>query len=291
MSLFIKFNLILILVFGAALVPAAWLTDDLLQANARSQVLQNARIMMQSALATRQYTSQQIVPLLARQASEEFIPQTVPSYSATEVFNAVRKSNPEYTYKEATLNPTNLRDRTSDWEADIVNGFRADAKLKEFVGVRQTAHGDSLNLARPIVIADANCLKCHSTPDAAPATLIKTYGSDNGFGWQQNEIVGAQIVSVPMAVPVGLANKAFHALIGMVAAVFGAMFIVLNALLFLVVIQPVKRLSAMADRVSSGNLDAPEVVSTSTDEVGVLTASFNRMRISLVKALKLLEDE
>lgn len=290
MSLFVKFNLILLLVFGVALVPAAYLSNQLLQSNARSQVVQNARIMMQSALATRTYTSQQIVPLLAKQVAEEFIPQTVPSYSATEVFNTVRKSNTEYVYKEATLNPTNLRDRTNDWEADIVNSFRADPKLTEIVGERDSGRGRSLHLARPIQINDAACLSCHSTAGAAPASVVKTYGPNNGFGWQLHEIVGAQIVTVPMGVADAMATKALYALLGTVVAVFGCMFIFLNVLLWFAVIRPIKKLSAMADQVSSGNFDVPEVAVSGSDEVAVLAGSFSRMRISLAKALTLLED-
>ena len=118
MSLFVKFNLILALVFALALVPAGLLANGLLQRNAREQVVENARIMMQTALATRTYTNKQIKPLLASRLEEEFLPQTVPAYSATEIFNYIRESHPEYTYKEAALNPTNPRDRTVDWEAD-----------------------------------------------------------------------------------------------------------------------------------------------------------------------------
>jgi protein-histidine pros-kinase len=291
MSLFVKFNLILVLVFGAALVPAAYLSNQLLQANARNQVIQNARIMMQSALATRMYTSQQVGPLLVKQAGEDFIPQTVPSYSATEVFNTVRKSNPEYSYKEATLNPTNPRDRVTDWEADLVNAFRADPSLSEIIGERDGARGRYLHLARPIEIKDQNCLACHLTADVAPKPVVKTYGPDNGFGWKLHEIVGAQIVSVPMGVAESMAAKAFNALLGTVAAVFACMFLFLNVLLWFAVIRPIKRLSAMADQVSSGNFDVPEVTVSGDDEVAHLAGSFSRMRISLAKALALLEEQ
>ena len=168
MSLFVKFNLILILVFAVALVPAAYLSNQLLQTNARTQVVQNARLMMQTALATRGYTNKQIKPLLAPRLAEEFLPQSVPAYSATEIFNNLRESNPEYTYKEATLNPTNPRDRTVDWEADVVNAFRADGKLTEVIGEREGPLGRALHLARPIKITDAGCLVVpHDARDGA----------------------------------------------------------------------------------------------------------------------------
>ena len=290
MSLFVKFNLILVLVFAVALVPAGALSWRLLQANARAQVVENASIMMQTALATRTYTNKQIKPLLAARLAEEFLPQTVPAYSATEVFNYIRENHPEYTYKEATLNPTNPRDRTVDWEADVVEAFRADADLKEIVGERDAPLGRSLYLGRPIRITDPGCLSCHTTPDTAPASLIRAYGPDGGFGWKMDEVIGAQIVSVPMSVPVKMATTAFRTLIGSLVAVFVVMLVILNLLLWAVVIRPLRRLAAMADQVSTGNFDVEEVAVGGRDEVGTLASSFNRMRISLAKALKMLED-
>ncbi|HTY40523.1 MAG TPA: DUF3365 domain-containing protein [Thermoanaerobaculia bacterium] len=291
MSLLVKFNLILILCFGIALVPAHLITRELLQKQARTQVTQHARLMMQTALATRGYTNKQIKPLLADRLTEEFLPQTVPAYAATEIFNTLRETHPEYTYKEATLNPTNPRDRTVDWEADVVNAFRADPKLPEIVGERDAPLGRALYLARPIAITDPGCLSCHTTPDATPASVVRRYGSSGGYGWKMHEIIGAQIVSVPLAVPLKMASQAHEAMLVSLIGVFLFLLLLLNVLLWFSIIRPIRRLSHMADQVSTGNLDVPEVRLHRHDEVGVLAGSFNRMRISLVKALKMLEDE
>ncbi|HYK42623.1 MAG TPA: DUF3365 domain-containing protein [Thermoanaerobaculia bacterium] len=291
MSLLVKFNLILVICVGIALVPAHLITQDLLQKNARTQVVQHARLMMQTALATRGYTNKQIKPLLAARLDEEFLPQTVPAYSATEIFNTLRETHPEYAYKEATLNPTNPRDRTVDWEADIVNAFRGDRRLKEIVGERDAPLGRALYLARPITITDQGCLSCHTTPEMTPASVVKRYGTAGGFGWKLNETIGAQIVSVPMAVPLAMARQAHQAMLLSLAGVFALMLVLLNVLLWFTILRPIRRLSRMADAVSTGNLDVPEVRFKSSDEIGVLAGSFNRMRISLVKALKMLEEE
>jgi protein-histidine pros-kinase len=290
MSLLVKFNVILVLVFALALVPAGYLANDLLQKSARTQVIESARIMMQTALATRTYTNKQIKPLLAPRLAEEFLPQSVPAYSATEIFNYLRESHPEYTYKEATLNPTNPRDRTVDWEADVVNAFRADGKLKEIIGERDGPLGRSLYLSRPIQITDAGCLSCHTTPDQTPAAVVKAYGTSGGYGWKLNEIIGAQIVSVPTAVPVAMARGAFRTLLGTLVGVFAVTLVILNVLLSVFVIRPLKNLARTADKISTGDLEVPDVVVKGRDEVAVLAGSFTRMRISLTKALKMLEE-
>jgi protein-histidine pros-kinase len=262
-----------------------------LQNDARDDVVRQARLMMEAMRSARDYTTKQIKPLLVTQQEHQrsFLPQTVPAFAATENFDYLRASYPDYTYKEAVLNPTNLRDRAVDWEADIINTFRnRPGGPKEFAGERDTPTGRSLYLARPIQ-ADPPCLECHSTPRAAPAAMIRRYGVNNGFGWQPKEIVGAQIVSVPMAVPVRMANQAFQTLVIYLAAVFLASLILLDAVLLLTVLRPLRSLSAMADQISVGQMDMPELPVRGNDEIAVLAGSFNRMRRSLERALKMLE--
>lgn len=291
MKLLAKFNLILGLVLGAGLVIAAAVSHYFLQNDAREEVVRQARLMMEAMRSARDYTSKQVKPLLVTQQEhqESFLPQTVPAFAATENFQYLRASYPDYTYKEAALNPTNLRDRAGDWEADIINSFRNHANAtKEIVGERDTPTGRSLYLARAIQ-ADPPCLECHSTPQVAPAAMILHYGSNNGFGWRANEIVGAQIVSVPMAVPVQMANRAFQNLVVDLAAVFLVTLILLDVVLLFTVVRPLRRLSVMADQISVGQMDMPELPVKGKDEIAVLADSFNRMRRSLERALKMLE--
>jgi HAMP domain-containing protein len=290
MKLLAKFNLILGLVLGAGLAIAAAVSHHLLQDDAREEVLRQARLMMEAMRSARDYTTKQIKPLLETQQEHlrSFLPQTVPAFAATENFDYLRASYPDYSYKEATLNPTNLRDRAVDWEADIVNTFRNHpGGAKELVGERDTPTGPSLYLARPIQ-ANPPCLECHSAPRAAPAAMIRRYGSNNGFGWQRDEIVGAQIVAVPMTLPVRMANQAFQRLAIYLGAVFLASLILLDLVLLFTVVRPLRRLSTMADQISVGKMDMPELPVRGKDEIAVLAGSFNRMRRSLDRALKML---
>lgn len=289
MGLRLKFNIVLTLVFAAGMAVSAWVSYQLLQRNAKQEVLRNAGLMMEAALSIRGYTVSQVKPHLEPQLAETFLPQTVPAFAATETFNTLRKKYPDFSYKEATLNPTNPRDRAVEWETDVVNAFRNTAGLPEITGERETAAGPMLYIARPIQIKDPACLACHSVPSAAPASMIKLYGENNGFGWRHNEIVGAQVVSVPMSLPIKNAQDAFMVFMGSLAAIFVVVFIVLNVMLSVMIIRPISRLAAGADRISTGDFDVPEFQARSGDEISALGTSFNRMRRSLQKALKLIE--
>ena len=290
MSLRLKFNLSLLVVMVLGLAVSGYFLRDLLQKNAREEVFHEAGLLMESALAIRAYTVDHVRPRLQKQLEEEFLPQTVPAFAATETFATLKKKYPEYAYKEATLNPTNPRNRAEDWEAKIVQAFRADADAKETNGVRNTQFGPSLYMARPIKITNSACLACHSEPSAAPASMIRTYGSERGFGWQLNEIIGAQVVSVPTDVPIQRAQAAYRTFMVSLTAVFLFIGIALNIMLLIMVIRPVTKLSRLADQVSLGQMDVPDFQSGAKDEIGVLAESFNRMKKSLVQAMKMLED-
>ncbi len=290
MGLRLKFNLVLVIVFLAGFGAAGFISRQLLQDNAREEVIRDARLMMEAAISVRTYTVDQIRPHLIKQMEEVFLPQTVPAYAATEAINTLRKKYPEYSYKEATLNPTNPRNRTADWEADLVNQFRGHADIKELVSERQSSTGRSLFIAKPIQIGNPACLQCHTTAAMAPPTMVKIYGEANGFGWKLNEIVGAQVVTVPMDVPLANANKAFTTFMASLAAVFVVVFIVLNIMLSWLIVRPIRRMSQAADKISTGDFNEPEFKEKGRDEVAVLGSSFNRMRRSLEKAMQMIDQ-
>jgi protein-histidine pros-kinase len=288
MRLLFKFNVIFLLIFLAGLAASAYVSRNLLLQNAQEEIVQHARLTMEKAIAVRTYTNEQIKPLLETQMLYAFLPQSVPAYSATEVLNQLAKAFPDYSYKEATLNPTNPRDRAVDWEADIVGRFRAAADQKELIGERDTPLGRTLYIARPLRITNPACLVCHDTIERAPKTLIDKYGQANGFGWKLNEVVGAQVVSVPMSVPLARAEKTFHVFMVSLVGIFVAIGVVLNLMLWAMVIRPVTKLSKLADRISLGEVGAPEFKAGGRDEIGRLSESITRMRRSLEQAMNML---
>lgn len=290
MSLRLTFNLALGLAILVGITLASWFMNRFLEENAREEVLDSARIMLQSAIAVRGYTVGEIRPLLALQQKRKFLPQTVPAYAAHRYVSELQKEYPEYGYREAVLNPTNPADRTTQWEADIVNWFRNHDKQAELIGVRETPTGPSMYLSRPIKITNPNCLACHSTPSEAPQTMIDAYGSANGFGWKLNEVVGAQIVSVPMSVPLDRARDTFLIVLGALAGVFALVVVLLNIMLHFIVVKPLKTMARKANEISMGALDVQELSAKGTGEVAVLAQSFNRMHRSLSNAVTILNE-
>jgi protein-histidine pros-kinase len=289
-SIAAKFNIVFLSIFAVGFGASSTVANYLSQQSAREETLQNARVLMQSALAARSYTAAQIVPLLDARLGYEFVPQSIPSFAATEQLSQLLKHYPDFSYKEATLNPTNLRDRAADWEADLINTLRAKPALTELVGERTTPVGPALYLARPLQIKDAACLRCHSVPDAAPKTMTDIYGQNNGFGWKHMEIIGAQVVSVPIEVSLKRANAMLRTYMLSMLGIFGFLFVALNIMVYYIVTRRIMRMSRLADQVSLGQFSDEQFEASGNDELATLARSFARMRLSLASAMKMLGE-
>jgi HAMP domain-containing protein len=257
--------------------------------NAVEDSLENARTMMEEASAIQTYTSDNVVPLLRQRMNVEFLPSAIPSLVAETSRRLMQRKFPGYIYREPTLNPTDPGDKAREWETDIINEFRDDPGKSELVVTRDTPAGPLLTLARPLKVSSEHCLVCHSTAERAPPTMTALYGAQNGFGWKLGETVGAQIVSVPLAVPL---ERARHTSLLLISVLIGALVFVtmlVFLLLSLIVVKPVREMSNKASEISLGKLTAPDLASRRGDEIGSLAASFNRMRRSLQESMKMLE--
>ncbi|WP_422003398.1 c-type heme family protein [Reyranella sp.] len=289
MGLRTKFNLAMIAAFVVGLAAATLLAREITRDEARRQVLNEATLLMRAGTAVRSYTQNEVRPLLADQLTVRFLPHSVPSWSAHTVLRQVQKDYPDYSYKEAALNPTNPADRATDWEADIIATFKRDRDLDQVVLTRDTPGGQFLTFARPFRLTDRACLACHSTPAEAPATLVDLYGKENGFGWTVGDVIGAQVVSVPMTLALARADHALLAFAGALSAAFLAMLVVLNGLMHFLILRPIQQITVLARDVSSGKPDVPEYNVKGRDEISSLGRSFNLMHRSLQNAMRMLE--
>jgi methyl-accepting chemotaxis protein len=260
---------------------------------ATRQIDLQATHLMDSMDAVRLYTSNHIEPIISplNENSNEFLPESTPSFTAQRVF-AYLKTDPEYadySYRETAINPTNPLDKADAQEEELIRSFQANSNLTVLTGNSQTAAGSAHYIAKPIRVSDPKCLVCHSTHQAAPKSLVATYGTENGFAWQLGDVVAAQIVSVP----IDAINKAKRDSLGLVGilnlAAYGVTAIVLLAFISRAIVRPMREISARAFEASIH----PERIEFSekyrSDEIGRIAQSFDRMKQSLQIAMKMLK--
>lgn len=290
MGLRLKFNLVMVSAFAAGLGMAAIFIDELSQRMARRAVTSEASTIMAQFEATIQYSDAEVTPLLNRQMKLQFLPQSVPYYMAQRIFDLTAKLHHSYSLRQPAENPTNPADHPHPWEQEIIDRFKADTRLDALTTERMTPDGEIMLFSRPVRITDPTCLACHSTPAAAPASMVDVYGPRNGFGWKLNTLVGAEIVSVSERVPLNHARASLYEIMAGLTVIFAVMLVLLNLLLHALIVRPVRMISRVADDISLGNLDAPEFSTRAQDEIGALAVAFNRMRRSLIAALRMLEE-
>ncbi len=157
---------------------------------------QRVAILTAFGRACRAYTKEYLRPAM----EERNVPFTVEAMSSTfvteRIFELLNHEFPNYRYRQASLNPLNPAHRATSAEAEIIRRFQQNRELDHLSGFWQTDEGEVFYVARPIV-AEKSCLKCHGSPESAPAAIRQRYGTSSGYGWQPNEVVGILTVSVP----------------------------------------------------------------------------------------------
>ena len=289
-----KVTLSLIIVFIIGIIISGISLANVLENRAESEIDSKASVLMEMNNSIRTYTNDQVQPLLLPklETQENFIPEAIPTYSVRETFEYFRRS-PEFAdffYKDATLNPTNLRDQADSFETEIVKRFRREPDTTSISGFRTMSGTKLYYTAKPFQIKDESCLRCHTTVEKAPKSQINTYGTENGYGWKLNDIVATQIVYVPAQRIFENAHNSFMIVMGIVAMIFTAVIVMMNQLIQKTVLQRIKRISTVAEQVSVGDMDA-NFDKQNKDEIGDLAEAFNRMKYSLEIAMNMLNKK
>lgn len=286
-----QFTLLLILIFLGGIILSGITLSEAMRHKAEDEITTKAEILTQTMNAVRSYTSDHIAPLLQDQleTAPTFVSEVVPAFSARQVFENFR-SQPEYRnffYKEAALNPTNLKDKADAFEANLVEQFRNQPDLTKLSGYRNLTGVEQFFTARPLRVKAESCLQCHSQPSIAPKNQLVTYGTENGFGWRLNDVVAAQTIYVPSSEVFAKGNQYLALTMGIFASVFAAVVLLINRLLKRRVIRPIQQLTTIArkmttdamtvEQVSEFNSPAIAKVARRADEPGQLARAFQHM--------------
>lgn len=291
-----KFTLLLSFLFLVTIFMSGIALSRVMEERAGDEINYRGQVLMEMMESVRDYTHTRVSPLLSSIAEQQpkFTPEIVPSFAAREAFERLRR-NPEYAnflYKDAVINPTNLRNKADEFETNLIDRFRKDTKLENLSGFRNLFDEQLFYSSRPLVIKEQSCLRCHSQPHLAPKTQIEMYGDQNGFDWTLNQVIGAQIIYVPASQVLENARQTFLIVMAIFIIVFILVILFINNSLKKHVIQPIKPIAQLAEKirrntidVNTGNNDAElkelALVARRTDELGKLGKVFYRMVLEI----------
>jgi hypothetical protein len=200
MRLSVKFSGAVLLLVALVLGCTSWLVIRRQTRTLHAEALERSQTILSLGEAVRDYARQTLSPAVRKAVSphdgELIFEADSATFVARGTFEAFRKRQKGYSFREAALNPLNLANRADEYERALIERFRADRTLKEQTGFRAIDEEEQFYVARPIVVQSV-CLQCHDSPRTAPPELVKRYGRESGYGWKVGEVAGAIIVTVP----------------------------------------------------------------------------------------------
>ena len=98
LSLSAKFNLVFLIVFAIGLSAAGVVADRLLQKQALDETVHDANVLISAAASMQSYTATHVTPLLATQIKYQFVPESIPAFSAIEMLNLLDRHDHDIDY-------------------------------------------------------------------------------------------------------------------------------------------------------------------------------------------------
>ncbi len=117
-----------------------------------------------------------------------------------ELYNSERKASglEEIYYKLASINPRNPVNRADPFEANLIRRFNEDHNLKEYSTVITMNGRRYLYFAKPFLMNNEACMKCHGRRQDAPPGLQKLYPGEGGFNEKLGQIRAIESYRLPL---------------------------------------------------------------------------------------------
>ena len=288
MSIRIRFLVLIGILSLFATIGIAYASYQFSLNNAMTEAKSKGQLVFDYLSSSREYFKTHMRPKVFEILPRgKFIPELISGFTLTRgISDAFHKKNPDYTFKQATVDPLHLANKADQEDLKIIDTFKNNPK-KTFDEGTITKKGQSYYFfAQPIKISSPKCLRCHGDPKTAPPEQIETYGSEHGYNWKLGEIASAYIVYVPLQKALNQAKKSALNLVMIGAAGILLMMLILWIFFSMYVIKPVTMLEKRATEISLGkNLNEP-IETQANDEIGSLARSVDRLRISVEKMLQ-----
>ena len=166
----------------------------------------------------------------------------------------------------------------------IDNAFKKAELINSFAMASRTY---TVKTMRPL--AQKGSLQCHGKHEEAPKGRRSLYPGPGGYNSNANDIVAAFITYVPVEKALAEVNastlKIAFTGIGLIMVIFVIVWLLIDR----IVTKPIVALTGMSDQVSRGKGLETILAIASQDEIGDLFQSFDRMRKSVVKLIRMVK--
>lgn len=168
---------------------------------ATDDIYRETEIFIGTADATRTYVKDVLRPKMTALLPEGmFIPHAMStSFVGREIMERLQQRFPNFQYKRAAANPMNRANLADGFEKKMLSWFADHRDKKEWHGIIEKDNAAYYTRLRAIY-AEKECLVCHGNPADAPAAVREIYGTDGGYFYQENQVVAADTIYIPVGV-------------------------------------------------------------------------------------------
>lgn len=218
---------------------------------------------------------------------DRFIPELMSRFVVKRMEHDIFAENQKgYQFKQATIDPLWPDNKADAEELKIIQFFSSNPAAKQKEGVVKRNGEQFFFSALPVRVDKEFCLDCHGDPAKAPKDQQDIYGVEHGYNWKLDQTVGASMVYVSIAQALADAQKAAWKIFGIGVGCLLVTIACIWVFLDRSVVGPIVRLSETAKNISIGKNLCDSAHSDVKDEIGVLSNSIDRLRISVNKLLK-----
>lgn len=203
-----------------------------------------------------------------------------PALAQREFSEAVAASNSHARFRMTSDNYMNPLNRPDRFEAQAIDYVKLQG-VKEYAKLYDGAY----RYARAVIHKET-CINCHGSAETAPKEVAIKYGTLRGYGFRAGDVAGIISVKLPVK-PLGTAL--LHMLGWVEAGLILAAFLIAYVYVRFGIVKPVQQLTDMANKLSTGQNVAimiDDIDRNSSSEIDQLSLSLNRLRLSLLLAVR-----
>lgn len=293
----------LFLILGAVVVIFGAVTFPLINFQLKAHAIRNAetiaRLILDRNLSIHTYFSHQLKPAVFKIADQVmpenyFKPSWMSStYAVREIDRYFNELSPRaYYYKECAINARSPENEANDYEKAFIMALNTDPNLIDKSAIRIVEGGRTLIYLRRGEQMEKGCLRCHSTPDAAPADMVTRYGPDRSFHRTEGEVVSAISIRIPVeAAYAEIRRIAFH-ILGLLVVVFACLLLITLLVNQRLVFTPLNAIRRQARKITEDSAHVGEIIPLPAGkEFADMTDTFNVMSANLREHIDLLEKK
>lgn len=180
----------------------------LLSMNLRDQLVTDtehkASLILSQAEAIQNYVATVLRPTMYKRLhADAFILEAMStSYVTRKIMSSLGFQDEHIRYRRVAVGARNPDYEADSFERAVMERFAADPALTRIEEITHYNGEEAFLAARPVRF-QASCLRCHGRPSDAPKALLARYGDERGFWRQSGELVGLDMVIVPVGSALG----------------------------------------------------------------------------------------